>query len=129
MSRCFLNTSPDTDAKNLQCLPPSCSQRKLRLVSASLVTVFPVIVWMVGNLFLGRNFIEMHVWRYGQEPEVVHIVLLGASGCLELVAVFLLQGNVRKPPDWISILSVIDKGISIVLMLFFWVWITGYLLR
>ena len=72
------------------------------------------------NLGFGSDFVEKNSWRIHLDPVPIRIWLLIAAGLLELVAVFLLRKTDQKPRDWISIVSLVDTGLSILLAVFFW---------
>lgn len=72
------------------------------------------------NPAFGSDLIEKNSWRLHLDPVQIRIWLLIAAGLLELIAVFLLRKTDQKPRDWISIISLIDVGLSIFLAVFFW---------
>jgi hypothetical protein len=96
------------------------SQRLMRLGIGLFMTFLPLAVWGLTNLALGSDFIEKNSWRLHLEAVQIRIWLLIAAGLLELIAVFLLRKTDQKPRDVISIVSLVDTGLSILLAVFFW---------
>lgn len=99
---------------------PVLSTRTARLGIGLFVTFFPLAVWGLVNLAFGSDLIEKNSWRVHLDPVQIRIWLLIAAGLLELIAVFLLRKTDQKPRDWISIVSLVDVGLSIFLAVFFW---------
>jgi hypothetical protein len=99
---------------------PAPANRGARLVVGLLVTFCPLAVWGLMNLGFGSDFVEKNSWRIHLDPVQIRIWLLIAAGLLELIAVFLLRKTDQKPRDWISIVSLVDTGLSILLAVFFW---------
>jgi hypothetical protein len=96
------------------------AQRLLRLGIGLFVTFSPLAVWGLLNLALGSDYIEKNSWRLHLDPVQIRIWLLIAAGLFELIAVFLLRKTDQKPRDVISIISLVDTGLSIALAVFFW---------
>ena len=96
------------------------AQRLLRLGIGLFVTFSPLAVWGLLNLALGSDYIEKNSWRLHLDPVQIRIWLLIAAGLFELIAVFLLRKTDQKPRDVISIISLVNTGLSIVLAVFFW---------
>jgi hypothetical protein len=99
---------------------PALSTRVTRLGIGAFVSLLPLTVWGLMNVVFGSNLIEKNSWRLHLDPVQIRIWLLIAAGLLELIAVFLLRKTDQKPRDWISIISLIDVGLSIFLAVFFW---------
>jgi hypothetical protein len=99
---------------------PALSTRITRLSVGVSVSLFPLAVWGLMNFVFGSNLIEKNSWRLHLDPVQIRIWLLIAAGLLELIAVFLLRKTDQKPRDWISIVSLVDTGVSILLAVFFW---------
>jgi len=99
---------------------PAPANRIVRLAVGLFVTVFPVAVWGLMNLAFGSDFVDKNSWRIHLDAVQIRIWLLIAAGLLELIAVFLLRKADQKPRDWISIISLVDTGVSILLAVFFW---------
>jgi hypothetical protein len=99
---------------------PAVSKRGTRLGIGVFVTAFPLAVWGLLNVVFGSNLVEKNSWRLHLDPVQIRIWLLIAAGLLELIAVFLLRKSDQKPRDWISIVSLVDTGLSILLAVFFW---------
>jgi len=96
------------------------SQRLLRLGIGLFITFCPLAVWGMTNLALGSDLIEKNSWRVHLDPVPIRIWLLIAAGLLELIAVFVLRKADQKPRDLVSIVALIDTGLSILLAVFFW---------
>jgi hypothetical protein len=96
------------------------SQRLLRLGAGLFVTFCPLAVWGFMNLALGSDFVEKNSWRLHLEPVQIRTWLLIAAGLFELIAVFVLRKTDQKPRDVISIVALVDTGLSILLAVFFW---------
>jgi hypothetical protein len=126
-----MSASPQPQASGSKALghAPSLQERKLRLVVGLLITFLPLMIWGVSNLVLGNDFIEKQAWRYRLDQNQAYVWLLIGAGILELIAVFILRRSDRKPRDWISIVSLIDAGLSIALTIFFWMRISGIIFR
>lgn len=92
----------------------------MRLFVGLFVTICPPAVWGVVNLAFGSDFVEKNSYYVHLEAVQIRIWLLIAAGLLELIAVFLLRKTDQKPRDWISIVSLVDTGVSILLAVFFW---------
>jgi hypothetical protein len=114
------NPHPTTPLTKAGMSGPALSTRSTRLGIGVLVTLFPLAVWGLVNLAFGADLIEKNSWRLHLDPVQIRIWLLIAAGLLELIAVFLLRKTDQKPRDWISIVSLIDVGLSIFLAVFFW---------
>jgi hypothetical protein len=99
---------------------PAVSKRGMRLSIGMFVTAFPLAVWGLLNVAFGSDLVEKNSWRVHLDPVQIRIWLLIAAGLLELIAVFLLRKTDQKPRDWISIVSLSDTGLSILLAVFFW---------
>jgi hypothetical protein len=126
-----MSASPQPQAPGSKALghAPSLQERKLRLVVGLVITFLPLMIWGVSNLVLGNDFIEKQAWRYQLDQNQAYVWLLIGAGILELIAAFILRRSDRKPRDWISILSLIDAGLSITLTIFFWMRISGIIFR
>jgi hypothetical protein len=96
------------------------TSRTARLAVGLIVTVFPLAVWGLVDLAFGSDFAEKNSWRVHFDAVQLRVWLLIAAGLLELVAVFLLRKTDQKPRDWISIVSLVDTGLAILLAVFFW---------
>jgi len=96
------------------------TSRTGRLALGLVITVCPLAVWGLMNLALGSDFVEKNSWRVHFDAVQLRVWLLIAAGLLELIAVFLLRKTDQKPRDWISIVSLVDTGLSILLAVFFW---------
>jgi hypothetical protein len=99
---------------------PASVNRIARLVVGLLITLVPLAAWSLVNLAFGSDFVEKNSWRVHLDPVQIRIWLLIAAGLFELIAVFLLRKADQKPRDWISIVSLIDTGLSVLLAVFFW---------
>jgi hypothetical protein len=93
------------------------------------ITFSPLLLWCLWDFTLGSDFIAGHAWRYGLVPMHVYVWLLIAAGLLQLVAAFILRKSDQKPRDWISIVSLIDAGLSIALTVFFWTRISALIFQ
>jgi hypothetical protein len=114
------NPHPTTPLANMGSSAPALSTRAARLGIGIFVTFFPLATWGLVNLAFGSDLIEKNFWRVHLDPVQIRIWLLIAAGLLELIAVFLLRKTDQKPRDWISIVSLADTGLSILLAVFFW---------
>jgi hypothetical protein len=99
---------------------PASASRTARLVVGLFVTFCPVAVWGLMNFAFGSDFVDKNSMRIHLDAVQIRIWLLIAAGLLELIAVFLLRKADQKPRDWISIVSLVDTGLSILLAVFFW---------
>jgi hypothetical protein len=99
---------------------PASVNRMARLAVGLLITFIPLAAWSLMNLAFGSDFVEKNSWRVHLDPVQIRIWLLIAAGLFELIAVFLLRKADQKPRDWISIASLIDTGLSVLLAVFFW---------
>jgi hypothetical protein len=99
---------------------PASVNRMARLAVGLLITFIPLAAWSLMNLAFGSDFVEKNSWRVHLDPVQIRIWLLIAAGLFELIAVFLLRKADQKPRDWISIVSLIDTGLSVLLAVFFW---------
>ncbi len=126
-----MSNSPKTQAQQWKAVAhtPSLQERKVRLVLGALMTFFPVGLWNVWNLVLGDAFLAKQARPYGMDVNQIYVWLLIGAGILQLIAVFILRKSDQKPRDWISILSLIDAGLSIALTIFFWMQISGIIFR
>jgi hypothetical protein len=114
------NPHPTTPLTNAGTSAPALSTRTVRLGIGLFVTFFPLAAWGLVNLAFGSDLIEKNFWRVHLDPVQIRIWLLIAAGLLELIAVFLLRKTDQKPRDLISIVSLVDIGLSIFLAVFFW---------
>jgi hypothetical protein len=94
--------------------------RAVRLAVGLIITFSPLALWGLLDLVLGSDLIEKNPWRAHLDPIQIRIWLLIAAGLLELIAVFLLRKTDQKPRDWISIVSLVDTGLSILFAVYFW---------
>lgn len=101
----------------------------MRLGLGVVVTFFLLVLWAIGDLALGADYIERNSWRFHLEPIQVYVWLLIAAGLLELIAVFLLRKLDQRPRDWVAIASLSDAALSIALALFFWTQISALIFR
>jgi hypothetical protein len=126
-----MSAFPHPEAPGLKAAPhtPSLQERRLRLIFGALITFFPVGIWSVWNLALGDDFLAKQVRPYRLDVDQIYVWLLIGAGILQLLAVFILRKSDQKPRDWISILSLIDAGLSIALTIFFWMHISGIIFR
>jgi hypothetical protein len=104
-------------------------ERLMRLGVGVVVTFFPLVLWALWSLALGGDSIARNSWRFGLEPIQIYVWLLIAAGLFELIAVFLLRKCDQKPRDWVSIVSLIDAGLSMALAVFFWTQISALIFR
>lgn len=126
-----MSALPHPEAPGLKAVPHTASlqERRLRLILGALITFFPVGIWIVWNLVLGDTFLAKQVQPYRMDVNQIYVWLLIGAGILQLIAVFILRRSDQKPRDWISILSLIDAGVSIALTIFFWMQISGIIFR
>jgi hypothetical protein len=126
-----MSALPHPEAPGRKAVPhtPSLPERKLRLVLGALITFFPAGLWNVWNLVLGDDFLAKQARLYRLDVDQIYVWLLNGAGILQLAAVFILRKSDQKPRDWISILSLIDAGLSIALTIFFWMHISGIIFR
>jgi hypothetical protein len=126
-----MSAPPHPEAKGLKAAPhtPSLPERRLRLIFGALITFFPVGIWSVWNLALGDDFLAKQVRPHRLDVDQIYVWLLIGAGIFQLIAVFILRKSDQKPRDWISILSLIDAGLSIALTIFFWMHISGIIFR
>jgi hypothetical protein len=101
-------------------LGPATATRRVRLLVGLFITGFPLAVWGFMNLAFGSDFAEKNSYRLHFDAVQLRVWLLIAAGLLELIAVFVLRKSDQKPRDWISIVSLVDTGLSILLAVFFW---------
>ena len=104
-------------------------ERLMRLGVGVVVTFFPLVLWALWSLALGGDYIARSSWRFRLEPIQIYVWLLIAAGLFELIAVFLLRKCDQKPRDWVSIVSLIDAGLSMALAVFFWTQISALIFR
>jgi hypothetical protein len=104
-------------------------ERLMRLGVGVVVTFVPLVLWALWSLALGGDSIARNSWRFGLEPIQIYVWLLIAAGLFELIAVFLLRKCDQKPRDWVSIVSLIDAGLSMALAVFFWTQISALIFR
>lgn len=126
MSANLQSLAPQTKAAHAA---PKLSGRKMRLAAGVLITFFPVILWVLWDVALGNDYILKHAWRFQLDPVQIYVWLLIAAGLLQMVAVFILRKSDQKPRDWISVVSLIDAGLSIAFTLFFWTQISALIFR
>jgi hypothetical protein len=99
---------------------PASVNRVARLAVGLIITFFPLAVWGLLDLALGSDFVEKNAWRAHLDPVQIRVWLLIAAGLIELIGVFLLRKTDEKARDWITIVSLVDTGLSILLAVYFW---------
>jgi hypothetical protein len=120
----FVNANAESNAVSSA---PVVRHRKWRLLVGTALTFFPLVIWQAWNLVPGEDYIEKHAQGFRSGSDGIYISLLGIAGIVELTALYFLDSIGQKPRDWIFVCALIDAGFSIVLTLFFWGWITGFI--